>query len=143
MKKVLLIATLLSGVLVSCNEEVTEIVTEPIQVEEIKNKYENTLEDFKEFSKEFEVIITDSVAVLEINKSNMSFAGLQTNNFIDTNGLVERIPNKALFGGGEYELNSYFEFNAGDEIFESSIIYYFNYDSIAKSFVIVDMMMAG
>jgi hypothetical protein len=77
-----------------------------------------------------------------INKSDLSYAELQTINFIDTNGLVERPPNKGLFGEGEYELNSYFEFNAGDEVFESSIIYYFNYDSTAKSFVIVDMIMA-
>lgn len=125
----------------SCGDVKVEDHKEEVQEETIRLTYSNSIEGFNDFAKEFENLITDSVKVSAINKSNLSFVQLETQSFIDTNGLVGR--RTSLNEDNIYELSSDFEFNAGEELFESAIIYYFQYDSTTKSFVIVNMMMAG
>lgn len=125
----------------SCGDVKVEEHKEELQEETIQLTFSNNIEGFNDFAKEFENLIKDSVKVSAVNKSNLSFAQLETQNFIDTNGLVGR--RTSLDEDNIYELSSDFEFNAGEEVFESAIIYYFQYDSTTKSFVIVNMMMAG
>lgn len=136
-----LVILLGSLITLSCGDYVTDKIETEIESDKLQLTYSNNIEGFNDFAKEFESLITDSVKVSTINKSNLSFAQLETQNFIDTNGLVGR--RTSLNEDNVYELSSDFEFNAGEEVFESAIIYYFQYDSTTNSFVIVNMMMAG
>lgn len=136
-----LVILLGSLITLSCEGYVTDKIETEIESDKLQLTYSNNIEGFNDFAKEFGSLITDSAKVSAMNKSNLSFAQLETKNFIDTNGLVGR--RTSLNEDNIYELSSDFEFNAGEEVFESAIIYYFQYDSTTKNFVIVNMMMAG